>query len=506
MYIITTASADTYITNKIIDGRRTEDANVGRAGTLDLFKLYDETVSGSSGGHYELSRLLVKFDLSRLVSLSSGTFNVNSNDFNAKIRLQSVDTNLPTPRDFTVSVFPLAKSFDEGDGRDVSAFTDIDASNYLSSSTGILWSMSGAYATGAVGDSGIDYYASGNLQDGLGLRSLESTQRFEIGNEDLLVDVTDIISASIGNVMSNNGFIIAFTSSQETDTTSRFVKRFASRHVTQHALRPRLEVSFNDSIFDSHAAAYFDSSGSLYLRNFVGSSARNLLSASLQVAGHNCLQIILSTGSYSNIITASQESIGDFFKTGSYFGEFYISAQDQSPVSGISGSIKLADHITASGSIVFNETWKSLDGNVTYLSTFLTCSTTNVESFNAVPNQIVIKATNSQPKYYKDSSYKVRVFAYDPYYEPSVVRVPKPTKSLFPETYYRIRDIEGAIYVPFDRDRSSTRLSTDENGMFFNFLTDGLPEGKLLTIDYLVIDRGNEYIVEDKNTKFTVGS
>ena len=66
MYIIATASADTYITNKIVDGSRTEDANVGRAGTLDLFKLYNETISGSTGYHTELSRILVKFDLGRL--------------------------------------------------------------------------------------------------------------------------------------------------------------------------------------------------------------------------------------------------------------------------------------------------------------------------------------------------------------------------------------------------------------------------------------------------------
>ena len=43
MYRILTASKDTYITNKIIDNSfRASDANVGEAGTLDLFKLYDE--------------------------------------------------------------------------------------------------------------------------------------------------------------------------------------------------------------------------------------------------------------------------------------------------------------------------------------------------------------------------------------------------------------------------------------------------------------------------------
>ena len=44
MYLNITASKDTYIQNKILSNRfRTSDANVGTAGTLDLFKLYGES-------------------------------------------------------------------------------------------------------------------------------------------------------------------------------------------------------------------------------------------------------------------------------------------------------------------------------------------------------------------------------------------------------------------------------------------------------------------------------
>jgi len=44
MYLNITASKDTYIQNKILNNRyRTSDANVGYAGTLDLFKLYNES-------------------------------------------------------------------------------------------------------------------------------------------------------------------------------------------------------------------------------------------------------------------------------------------------------------------------------------------------------------------------------------------------------------------------------------------------------------------------------
>ena len=63
MKIFLTCSDDTYITNKIIASSRKEDSNVGRAGTLDLFKLYDES---NAAEQTELSRILTKFDLSKL--------------------------------------------------------------------------------------------------------------------------------------------------------------------------------------------------------------------------------------------------------------------------------------------------------------------------------------------------------------------------------------------------------------------------------------------------------
>ena len=49
MYRILSASKDAYITDKIINNSfRAKDANTGQAGTLDLFKIYNETtITGS---------------------------------------------------------------------------------------------------------------------------------------------------------------------------------------------------------------------------------------------------------------------------------------------------------------------------------------------------------------------------------------------------------------------------------------------------------------------------
>jgi hypothetical protein len=472
-------------------------SNVGRAGTLDLFKLYDETVYGSSPA-IELSRILIKFDLDSVKALTSSLLNPNDQSFRAKIRMKSVSSGLPVPYDFTISSFPLARSFSEGYGRDVSAYSDVGASNFMSASIDNAWFLSGADAHGSIVDSNIDYYSSGNL--GSGLVSLESKQYFKDGNEDLFIDVTNVISSTLAGTIDNNGFRLSFSGSQETDDITRFVKRFASRHVIDHSLRPTLEISYNDSINDSHENFYFDSTGSLFLRNYVGSSLSNVMSRSFEVTGNNCMLLTISTGSWSTTVSASQVSIGTSRSAGLYSSDIYVSAQDNSIVS---GSITLAQHISSSGSIVFNETWKSIDGSVVYLSSYLTCSLPTRSAFINSSRDLIVKATNPLSSYTHGKTYKVRVFAYDPDYEPSAARVQKSMKSIIPSSVkYRLRaDGTDEVYVPFD---SGTKLSSDSAGLFFNMRVDGLPAGKLFVVDYLVNDRDSERVITDQGFKFRV--
>jgi hypothetical protein len=79
MYRILSASKDTYITNKYIAGSRSLGSNVGQAGTLDLFKLYNETrLTGVTSSITELTRLLVQFDYSELQLLTGSILDFTS--------------------------------------------------------------------------------------------------------------------------------------------------------------------------------------------------------------------------------------------------------------------------------------------------------------------------------------------------------------------------------------------------------------------------------------------
>jgi hypothetical protein len=123
MYRVITASSDTYITNKIINNRyRATDANTGQAGTLDLFKLYGESTHPTSGseGLIELSRILVKFDHNKIKSMNdNGLIDITDSSFKATLKLHDVYGGETTPNNFKCIVFPLAKKFDEGIGRDI---------------------------------------------------------------------------------------------------------------------------------------------------------------------------------------------------------------------------------------------------------------------------------------------------------------------------------------------------------------------------------------------------
>ena len=87
MYRIMSSSKDTYITNKVIDNSFTaSDANVGKAGTLDLFKLYNESKLPGITNVTELSRGLIKFDLSPLRKQMKIDLNISDSSFKCQIK------------------------------------------------------------------------------------------------------------------------------------------------------------------------------------------------------------------------------------------------------------------------------------------------------------------------------------------------------------------------------------------------------------------------------------
>lgn len=516
MFYILTASADAYITNKIISNKfRATDANTGRAGTLDLFRLWDESSFQSNGTRVtssveELSRILVKFDYSDLVELTSQSLDINSTSFRAQLKLSEVKTGAPVPRNFSVVSYPLAVGFDEGSGRNISQFSDVDAVNFLTASysngAANLWNVSGSGQAGYLNSSGIDFVTSGSIN------STEidfgSSQYFDEGPGDLKLDITKAVSSSLANNLTNHGFRISFSGSYETDQKTRFVKRFISRQSKNKLLVPQILLTWDDSIHDRHLDLQFNVSSSLFLTNTNSGQRTNLISDSslTELQGPECvlLRFISGSGKTSETSFTVQASQHTASTTGAgmvgvYSGTFNL---NEFNTTFFGTSPRSVDEIE------LLEIWSTNDQTVGFYTGSITINKNTRSTAGFSNRRLNISAYNALPEYNESSKVVIRLFIedIDASYTENAYKVPmtKPS-AVVGKAYYRIVDKDtGSVIVPFDKDKNSTRLSQDSSGMYISFLTSGLPKGRLYGIDLLVSDGGIERLVKLDDVSFMV--
>ena len=539
MKIFCTASKDTYICNKIINGTtRVTDANTGRAGVLDLYKLYDESelplaekISGSAGDFnldtdgddlpdaaIELSRILIKFNLSALHSLTGSKLDLNSNTFNAKLKLFDVNTGHAVPSNIKLMAIPLSQAFDEGVGRNVSSYNDIGSANFLTASfsNGVnnTWHGAGASTSGTLGTQNVDLVEKANFKDGQGTQSLVFNSTLVEGTEDVSFDVTRFVSASIAGIITNHGFRISLTGSQELDKKSRFIKRFASRHVANTLIRPRLEVSFDDTIIDHHQNFFFDVTGSLFLNSYGRRGFKNLVSGTAgvinDVVGSNSIKLKLENGDFRFIVPGGQHKAGtlntanDRFQTGIYSASFAIDSQNTTSVD---KNTTLAQVIARDGKVNFKQYWVSNDETYAYHTGSLTISRAQRTAGKFIKSEPLLHATNVLRQYNKKDEITVRLFGRDLIgEEDDPVKIPIRRETvIFENVFYRVVDVDSnELIFDFGEKDNSTRVSTDGNGMFFDFHMDVLPAGRSYTFEYLIDDQQTRKIVKDRNVIFRV--
>ena len=516
MYLVVTASKDTYITDKIIkNAYSASDGNMGQAATLDLFRLWGESRLTGVTTTNELSRALIHFNLDDLYALTSSILDITDSSFECFLEMSDIMGGHATPTNFNLLLFPLSQSFDEGTGRDVSTFGDLDACNFITASysngAAVTWYATGANAAGNVSaatpsyPTNIDIIESADFNDGNGSQLVTVKQTFTKGSEDLSMNITQIVSATMAGILPDCGFRISFSGSEETDEKTRFVKRFASRHTSNPFKRPKLVVTWDDTIQDKHRNSYFDLTGSIFLKSYHRGASSNIVSGSglTEVSGDSCMKVDLVTGSYTKTIDVSQYKIGSVAQAGIYTASFCIPSSDGSTVI---ENDTIAMFAYKSGSLVFDEYWRSTDGNVGYHTGSIKLSRIERTSFDTTSRDMDMWITNMSTVYKKSDIVTFRVFVRDHKEESKAFKKPIKLKSLvLDEVYYRIKDSDtGEIVIPFKKDNNGSRLSTDSGGMFFDFRMSALHTGRTYVFDFLIKDRGVEVIVEDRRSRFSV--
>lgn len=511
---------DAYITNKAIrvgpNFVRATGSNLGYAGTLDLFKLYEETTSlGSGSASIELSRGLLHFDLTPLMALTASVLDINHSSFKCWLQLKNVQGGQTTPSNFWLSVFPLAKAFSEGVGADVVSFQHQDVANWMSASIDITGSVSSWVSGGAnhgvsIGAEG-DYYASGALS-GVSA-SLACSQFFERGDEDMEVEVTSLISGTLSGQLPDYGFRVGYIPTQEIDSVTRFVKRFGVRHSKNPLLFPRLRVAYDDRISDTQLGLYFDKSGSIGFYRNVGDSVENFYLSGAEVTGSNCVRLDLvasksitfyttswsSTHSssinhlttsviyFSTSFSGSQVFLGDLAQDGIYQAPVFISFEEME-TAGFSEEEQK-----------FVPIWKSRDGATTFSSgsgvVFKRIGSERSEvSYNGPNGRFLFTMANLPSAIVSGQKLRLRVFIQDYNTETVPAKIPMVLTSRIKENIqWSVRDVYQNSAV-IDYDSVATRLSSDGKGMYFDFYSD-LPKNRVYEFVFKITENGKETIV-----------
>jgi hypothetical protein len=508
MYRILPISKDTYLTNKIIAGSGSTSSNVGQAGTLDLYKIWTLVTSGSTPT-VETSRLLVQPDLDPLRSLTGSLLNIADSSFKCYLSLKDVYGGQTTPSNFAIVLNPLSKSWDEGRGRDVRLYRDLDSANWVTASvdngTPSTWAV-----TGAAG-SGTDY-----------LPAYEVKQTFARGDENLLMDVTSIVSATLAGVISDYGWRLAYSSSYENDESTYFVKRFGSRHTSNLNLHPKLIVTYGDTLEDSGSQAVFGQTNKIRTYNKVNGAYSYFYSGSQAVTGSDSLMLVMVASKSVNITTSSYEtnfSASITYTTSSYS---YFSSSFSASLSSIGNlplvgyyeaavgmnpqlTSSLATFLGSDKSAVFQTYWKSLDGTVLYSSgSWMTFTLPQSGETVSSERNFVVNVTNLKEEYVQDQTVRFRVFVQDRNTEQPALRLPTPAKSfLFGAMYWRLLNaFSREVVIPFHS--TGTKMSSDGFGRYFDMYMEDLDPQVVYELEFQITEAGRDYFITNQGFRFKV--
>jgi len=276
-------------------------ANAGQADILETFSIYGRVTTSSQ----ELSRVLIKFPVT---DVSTDRTNGNipaSGNVSFYLKMYNAEHSKTVPRDYTISVYTVSQSWQEGLGLDLEGYKNLTAghqgSNWMSASKTAYWTdindtllAGGSYITGAE-------------PDGVGSNADVDTeiyifkQTMSTGLEDLEIDVTPVIEQWIAGTYSNYGFGIRLSASYEAydsgsantvtsrkpgqlaldadDTTqsviynpsgstiSYYTKRFFARGTEFFFKKPTIEARWNSARADNRGDFFFSSSLAPAARN-----------------------------------------------------------------------------------------------------------------------------------------------------------------------------------------------------------------------------------------------
>ena len=212
---------------------------------------------------------------------------------------------------FDLIVFPINKYWEEGRGYD------------LTKELYVVKQKGNAMVSGV---SNWNYATSINTWDEPGVfinptasTNFSSSQHFDIGNEDLSIDISDIVRDWLSGGSENNGIAIAYRRDYELISSStRCISSFFTEK-TNSAYKPFIEVLYNQTIQDDRKQVSSNRPSNLFLYTFSGHNFSNINMANVTVDIKKGNLVVLSglvpsqlsTGAYYINVLMSGASAGE---------------------------------------------------------------------------------------------------------------------------------------------------------------------------------------------------
>ena len=512
------ANADNTITNaldaSLLTANRGTGSNMGRSDVLETFSIYGQISGSADGESQELSRIILNFPVSQITTDRTNGKIPASGNVSWYLRMFNAEHGQTLPRNYSMTVQAVSRSWEEGDGLDMDNYTD---KLYGGSGSSWVQAQQSASTDGGFWTSpGGDYHASPSYTMSFG----------DKGTEKLEVDISDIVEQWIDGTKGSYGVGVRLSASYEAYYSSSdglnngsilhnpdgakrsyFTKKFFARESEFFFKRPILEARWDSAKKDNRGDFYYSSSlapaadnlNTLYLYNFIRGQLTNI-----PAAGTGRLLLSLYSGSSDDsapsgsklllpagggVVTALHTNVtGGWVSTGIYSASMAVTAAS-TPVS------TLYD-VWHSGGVEFNT------GSITPLT------------FDALEycgnDTYVVNIKNMKKSYSTADTEKFRLFVRKRNWSPTMYTVANATAQtlVIPSASYkviRIADNQEVIEYGTGSATNHTQLSYDTQGNYFNLEMSMLEPGYMYGIKLAFYDASVDDYIEQKHTfKFRV--
>ena len=422
---------DNTITNAFGENLSTRGtgSNMGLSDIIEVFSIYGQ-VSSSSGFSSEEARILIEFDMGEIqADISSGILDPDAKFF---LRLFNAEHGRTLPRSYSLEVQSISGSWEEGLGLDMEDYSDLTygfGSSWINSSASTAWISEGG-----------DFYATPTTTSDL----------FEIGTEDLEIDVTAHVTEWLGG-RANDGFAVRLPASLSSQTRSFYTKMFFARGSQFFHKRPVLEARWNSQIKDQRVSFYASSSlapasdnlNTLYLYNYHRGALANIPAID---EGQIYVHLYDTIGGAALSQCIDTPATGGWVSTGIYTASVCLET---------------------TGSELYDVWWS---GSVQYHT-----GTIEVETATALStpptSDLVVSCTNDQGAYRNNQTSRFYFYIRERDWSPNIFvkAAGTPKTKVYDNLMFKIsKVITDEVIFDYDTTNLSTTLSYDSNGNYFD--------------------------------------